>query len=548
MKRRTYIIAATLCVACNPGDGNPFDAAGNSSGGTASTTGGQGPGGSTVADGPGDPDTTVGNADGTQDSDEGGIFDVGGGVDLGLPPGSIPECGDLAKDEATSVGCEFWAVRVPLFSNPLAPATYGIGVGNPFDQEVTVVIEDMRGAGGVLREVHQLVLGPKQSELLTLEGPGGILPTENHTAAGVGITQNAAFRITSDGPMTAMQIAPVGGAPSFMPEASMLLPKRALNDVYYGIGYEAYTIPFPIPGFAGWVVVTAVEDNTTVTTVDGEQILDAFDTWTYAPDDPTGFFVSADKRIAVFGGTNCSNIPGDNGWCDHVEEQLIPVAAWGTRYVGARHPQRSATTPEDVYWRLVAGQDDTDVTLTPGTVVHLASAGDYYDFATPENFLAESDEEHPFMLVQFMGGGEALYPGEECFADAAATGDPYMMQMVPTDQWLDQLPFLTDGSYQRDFVTIVRPAGTSVTLECMGQIPNDRFDLIPGTDFEVANIFLDIDGAGGEANCVDGQQFITAEEPVGVSVGGYDCAASYGYPGGMSLDALWIPPDVPPAG
>ena len=55
-------------------------------------------------------------------------------------------------------------------------------------------------------------------------------------------------------------------------------------------------------------------------------------------------------------------------------------------------------------------------------------------------------------------------------------------------------------------------------------------------------------GAGGEGNCVDGQQFITAAEPVGISVGGYDCAASYGYPGGMSLNALWIPPDIPPAG
>jgi hypothetical protein len=29
-------------------------------------------------------------------------------------------------------------------------------------------------------------------------------------------------------------------------------------------------------------------------------------------------------------------------------------------------------------------------------------------------------------------------------------------------------------------------------------------------------------------------------------VGGYDCAASYGYPGGLSLNALWVPPTEPP--
>jgi hypothetical protein len=542
MRLQYCLIVLALSVGCSAGGRNPFDTQGESGTATAVDSGNSG--------------ISSSDSNGTQGTDSQGMtagdtdfrYDVGNGVDLGLPPGTIPDCGDLPDDEATSVGCEFWGVRVPLLSNPFAPATYGIGVGNPYDESATIVIEDLRGPNGTLREIHQFVLGPQQSQLVTLEGPGGLLPMENHTAAGNGLTQNAAFRISSDQPITAMQIAPVGGAPSYMPEASMLLPKRALNDVYFGLGYEAYSIPLPLPGFAGWVLVAAVEDNTTITTINGEQTLDAFDTWTFAPDDPTGFFVSADKRIAVFGGTNCSNVPSDNGWCDHVEEQLVPVAAWGTRYVGARHPVRSTGAPETVYWRLVAAQDDTNIMLTPGSMVHLAKAGDYYDFDTPENFLAQSDDDHPFMLVQYMGGGEALYPGEECFAGAAATGDPYMMQMVPTDQWLENLPFLTDGSYARDFVTIVRPTGVDVTLKCMGMIPDNRFDPIPGTSFEVANIMLDIDGNGGEGNCVDGQQFITASEPVGISVGGYDCAASYGYPGGMNLDALWIPPDLPPEG
>lgn len=539
-----------VLAACGSDARNPWDSAGNSdTAGTMGVTGdANGPGGENGSSGVASNANTT-SPDTADTSDDDGVFyDVSNLTDLGFPPGTIPDCGQLPDNEATSVGCEFWAARVPLFANPFAPATYGIGVGNPYDEEATIVVEDMRGPGDTLREVHQLTLAPQESQLITLEGPGGILPLENHTALGVGLTNKAAFRITSDQPITSMQIAPVGGAPSFMPEASMLLPKRALNDVYFGIGYEAYDLPFPLPGFAGWVLVTAVENNTTVTTVDGEQVLDAFDTWTFSPSDPTGFFVSADKRIAVFGGTNCSNIPGENGWCDHVEEQLIPVAAWGTKYVGARHPVRTPGSPEAVYWRLIAAQDDTDIVLTPGATVHLAQAGDYHDLNSTESFVAQSDSEHPFMLVQYMGGGEALFGAESCEVGAEATGDPYMLQMVPTDQWLDNLPFLTDDSYQRDFVTIVRETGTSVTLECMGQIPDNRFDPIPGTEFEVANIFLDMDHAGGEGSCVDGQQFITASEPVGISVGGYDCAASYAYPGGMSLDALWIPPDLPPEG
>jgi hypothetical protein len=116
-----------------------------------------------------------------------------------------------------------------------------------------------------------------------------------------------------------------------------------------------------------------------------------------------------------------------------------------------------------------------------------------------------------------------------------------MMQMVPVAQWLTSLPFLTDASYAMDFVTIVREAGVNVELDCLGVV-----DGSPGTSFEVGTVKLDIDGMGGEGDCVDGQQFMTSDGPVGVLVGGYDCAASYGYPGGLSLDALWMPPTVPP--
>jgi hypothetical protein len=75
---------------------------------------------------------------------------------------------------------------------------------------------------------------------------------------------------------------------------------------------------------------------------------------------------------------------------------------------------------------------------------------------------------------------------------------------------------------------------------------SSHFEAIPGTPYEVGSVELDIDGMGGEGGCLDGQQFVVSSEPVGVMVGGYDCAASYGYPGGLSLDALWMPPTDPP--
>ncbi len=455
------------------------------------------------------------------------------------PPPGMPTCDALEDVGSTSVGCEFWAIDVPTIAGQPSGGL-GIGVGNPWRLDVTVVFEDMRGPGGTLREIGQVVLGPLQSTIVEVNGSGGLLANEDHTVA-AGLNANAAFRVTSDQPISAMQIKPVGGATSVVPDASMLLPTNALDKSHFALGYGGMHPDF--------VIATATQDGTTLTTQDGDVVLDAFDAFRWDVLQSTGFLVGADAPIAVFSGSPCVWVPNSMPWCDHVEEQVFPLSAWGTRYVGARHPQRMAAqnpAPEDVVWKVVAATDDTTVTLTPavaGPQVQLAQAGDFVEFATPESFLAESAPDKPFMLVQYMTGGTSVVI--ECLGEGTPVGDPYMMQMVPIEQWLTTLPFFTDTSYVRDFVFIAREAGGVVNLACFGPIPDDRFVAIAGTGYEVGWIDLDAPG-GGEANCGDGQQVILADAPVGVYVGGVDCAASYGYPGGLSLDALWVPPDVPP--
>ena len=62
------------------------------------------------------------------------------------------------------------------------------------------------------------------------------------------------------------------------------------------------------------------------------------------------------------------------------------------------------------------------------------------------------------------------------------TGDPYMIQMPPVEQWLTALPFLTDTSYPRDYVTIIRETGTQGRA---GRIKKDYF-----TDLDAAEAAL----------------------------------------------------------
>lgn len=493
--------------------------------------------------------STAAGSSGTSTSSDtgngfGAIFDVAATPDMGSGPDPIElTCANISEQTATSVGCEFFAVDLRMLqSNDLA---YGISVGNPGMVAANVVIEDMRGPGGSLREVTSLVVGPGDSTLVAVNGSGGVLANQDHAVV-TGANPRAAFHVRSDVPITAMQINPVGGGPSHVAEASLLLPVNALDDSHFAVGYPA------LDPSGGFVAVVGTEDGTTITTTGGMATIDAYDVQVYATSDPTGFFVGADAPVAVFSGATCTNIPIGVGACDHLEEQVVPASSWGTQYVGARHPVRitaSNDSPEPVTWRVIAGVDDTSISLTPavaGAEILLPQAGGFHEFTTTESFVAEGD--HPFMLVQYMSGCMNVVPvplnqSDPC--NEPGTGDPYMIQIPPVDQWLEALPFLTDTSYPRDFVVLIREQGTSVDLACLGTVPADHFTPIPGTSFEVGSVDLDNVG-GGEGACVDGEQFVGSSAPIGVLVGGVDYATSYGYAGGLAFSGLWTPPTEPP--
>ena len=56
--------------------------------------------------------------------------------------------------------------------------------------------------------------------------------------------------------------------------------------------------------------------------------------------DISGTIIDADKRIAVWGGSECENVPSGVTFCDHIEEQMLPLNYWGQYYVAPTPPQR----------------------------------------------------------------------------------------------------------------------------------------------------------------------------------------------------------------
>jgi hypothetical protein len=284
--------------------------------------------------------------------------------------------------------------------------------------------------------------------------------------------------------------------------------------------------------------------------------LDAFDVIAISPtlvdEDVTGTVVTADKPVAVFGGHSCAMVPNGAYWaCDHLEEQLIPLSAWGTNSVLARYaPRHNCETEDLALWRIIAGAGDMRVTFDPpapepaGSEHEFSAAGEMLEFMAPGDCYAEgvfdapADPDHPeapFLAYQLMTGGEYA----NCyFTPYSREGDPFMLLSPPSGQYLDRYVFNTPVSYDfaYDYIVVVRPEGAMVAVDCLGLIPSSEFAPVGSSGWEAARIFIDdLDSPTG---CEDGPHLLTASEPVGLSVVGTDFADSYGYLGGIGVKPI----------
>jgi hypothetical protein len=239
----------------------------------------------------------------------------------------------------------------------------------------------------------------------------------------------------------------------------------------------------------------------------------------------TGSEITSDKPIAVFGGHSCGAVPGEpTPWCDHVEEQIFPLETWGQNYVASRNPVRGN---EPMRWRIVASVDNTVIDFDPVVSVGaqiVLDAGQMVEFDEMQDFYVEASD--PILMAGYMHGCRAN--PDPC------TGDPYMVLMVPVEQYQNDYVFLVDASYDEDFAKLVRPAGVEVTVECLGVVPEDRWTSIGNSDWEWATINMN----PGEGMCTVGTNQASATEGFGIIVSGQAPAASYAYPGGLALDSI----------
>ena len=471
------------------------------------------------------------------------------GPEMDCPGGQVCQLGacvsacEQAELVKSNIGCEFWGVDLTNLP-PRDTYVFAFAISNPsFDSPASVQVFDRNDNNNEQAIITDMV-GPRQVKVLNVSGSH--LGQTGHYPGdagflGSGIGLGRAFRIASDIPVVAVQFNPIGGASGHTTDASLLLPSHVLALDYLHLAWHNGH------GDGSTLAVVATEDNTTVTVtprvntpagknglpamqanVPTDVILNRYDYIQVTPgnNDLSGSAIHSSAPVAVFGGHSCANVPNTNiGACDHIEEQLFPLETWGQNYIASRNPKRNQ---EPMLWRILAAEDNTKIDFDPPTTLGpsiMLNKGEMVEFQEQADFSIAADD--PVLVAGYMLGCSAVgLPNNP--------GDPYMLLMIPNEQFQSEYVFLVDSSYETDFAKLIRPAGAQLDLACFGVIPEDRWTPIGASGFDWATITMN----PGEANCTVGTNEITGNMPFGISVSGQASAASYAYPGGLALQTI----------
>ena len=500
-------------------------------------------------------------------------------------------------------GCDFWAVdldnaKVPAGNGGVYDAQnqqFAVIVVNPASETATVSVTIAAGAKTATYTVEA-----KQQKVLALPDPAwGVTPLNQD---GTSINSNA-YHIQSDRPVVAFQFNPLQSYDVFSNDASLLLPSHNL-----GYEYHVMTRAQSHAALRAYFAIVATEPGATKVLVQvpaktlgsgGSQPV-AAGPWKAPKEftlqqgqvmnvetdelgaDLTGAWIQADKRIAVFAGSEASNSPATNrcikpkgapqgtclaqGWtcvsdadcpvtccADHLEEQLLPVTALGTTYPVTKTQPRGK---EADAWRIVAVKDGTLVAFEPAVAaIQVLDKGEWLEFESDKDFVIEATK--AILVGQFIAGANAPDPNNDtCDAKFSGTkvcktyfetlkmaiackqntdcpnieqktdakiGDPAFLLAVPSTRYLDDYTFVVPDTYKHDFINVAAPIGASVSLDGK-PIAADAFSKFGDGQWRVARLAVS-----------DGVHRLTGTQKVGLTVYGWDSYVSYGYPGGLRL-------------
>jgi hypothetical protein len=240
--------------------------------------------------------------------------------------------------------------------------------------------------------------------------------------------------------------------------------------------------------------------------------------------DLTGTRVIASNPVQVLSGHDCAFVPFNRWACDHLEEVMQPLEAWGQDVVVSRTDQADCRDPAPNLIRVIASKDDTRVSFEPE--IHepvMLDKGQIFEASITEDVRVRGSE--GISVSQLLLGQD--YMGRED-RSSFAKGDPSLSLAIPTEQWRDRYSILSPETFTDNFVGIIAHQNQVVVID--GRVVT-RFSPIEGTELKSAQVPLE-----------GGQHTLESPMPFGVTVYGYAKYTSYMVAGGLDLNII-NPPD-----
>jgi hypothetical protein len=237
--------------------------------------------------------------------------------------------------------------------------------------------------------------------------------------------------------------------------------------------------------------------------------------------DLTGTRVHADGKVAVISGHDCAFVPYDRWACDHLEETMFPLRAWGKSSFVSISEQVACQPTLPNLIRVYSDTDGNEVTFKPESVHERVTLnrGEFVEFETRDDFFVNASD--AIMVAQFLLGQE--YNGIRK-TSSYTKGDPSLSLGIPYEQWRNSYSFLAPETYEDNYVNVIAQDGQVVLLD--GRLVSG-FTPIEGTKMATARVPI----AGGEHQ-------VTSPMPAGIVVYGYAPYTSYMMPGGLDLTPI----------
>lgn len=318
-------------------------------------------------------------------------------------------------------------------------------------------------------------------------------------------------------------------------------PTNVLGTSYRAVGY--HPLAEKEIEFTSQFEIVATEDHTTATitltgdTKGGHKAGETYsvemmkgdvyqvqgDNSSHRRSDLTGSLVTATKPVSFFVGHTCAQVPPEVSFCNQLIEMEPPIPSWGRQFYVGRFEGKTQYA-----LRVTASENNTTVFLNNKLVANLMAGEFYENNHVVDNSLVTSSK--PVLVAEYAQGSEA---------DSIKIGDPCMMLITPTEQFLDYYRFLTPirGDWHH-YINIVVPTDAIKSFRLDGSSVSSRyFHTIGISRFAIAQVEINY-----------GPHAVSCDKPFGIySYGfgsGIDNYDSYANDGGQLVKTIPIVADT----